>query len=148
MRIVAILGMMAILAGSAAGQTREVIQLPGSLSGLPFSSAVRVGSLLFLSGQIGVMPGSRTLAPGGVGPETRQTLQNIQAVLEYAGSSLDDVVKCTVFLADMSQYGAMNEAYARFFPEDPPARSTVGATALALGALVEIECIALARAKP
>lgn len=148
MRTIAILGLMAGLATPAAAQTKEVIQLPGSLTGLPFSSAVRVGNLLFLSGQIGIVPGSRTLAPGGIEAETRQTMQNIQAVLEYAGSSLSDVVKCTVFLADMSLYAQMNEVYASFFPRAPPARSTTGATGLALGALVEIECIALARAKP
>lgn len=130
-------------AGSASAQEKQVVRMPGSLEGLPFSSAVRVDDVLFLSGQIGARPGTRELVPGGIEAETRQTLENIRAVLEYAGSSLDRVVKCTVFLADMRHYAVMNEVYASFFPVDPPARSTLGANGLALGAAVEIECIAL-----
>jgi reactive intermediate/imine deaminase len=124
--------------------TREVITVPGSLEGLPFSSAVRVGDVIYLSGQIGVRPGTTALMPGGIGPETRQAMENIAAVLEYAGSSLDRVVKCTVFLADINDFSAMNEVYRTFFPRDPPARSAMAASGLALGARVEIECIALA----
>jgi reactive intermediate/imine deaminase len=124
-------------------QEKEVIRVPGSLEGLPFSSAVRVGDMLYLSGQIGTVPGTRDLAPGGVAAETRQTLENIKQVLEYAGSSLDNVVKCTVFLLSITDYTAMNEVYASFFPSDPPARSTLAGSGLALGANVEIECIAL-----
>jgi 2-iminobutanoate/2-iminopropanoate deaminase len=124
-------------------QEKEVIQAPGSLEGLPFSSAVRVGNMLYLSGQIGTVPGTRELAAGGVAAETRQTLENIKQVLEYAGSSLDNVVKCTVFLLSINDYAAMNEVYASFFPSDPPARSTLAGSGLALGANVEIECIAL-----
>lgn len=131
---------------AAAAQEKEVIQVPGSLEGLPFSSAVRVGDLLYLSGQIGTVPGTRELPAGGVGPETRQTLENIRSVLEYAGSSMKRVVKCTVFLADIADYAAMNEVYRTFFPDKPPARSTVAGSGLALGARVEIECIALAGA--
>jgi len=129
---------------SAHGQGRQVIVAPGAPPGLPFSSAVRVGDLLFLSGQIGVKPGTLELVPGGVEAETRQTMENIKAVLEYAGSSLDRVVKCTVFLGDMQNFAAMNRVYASFFPGDKPARSTLGANGLALGAALEIECIALA----
>lgn len=108
---------------------------------LPFSEAVRVGDLIFLSGQIGMVPGSGKLAPGGIGPETSQTLENIRMVLDKYGSSMDRVVKCTVFLADMGEWGAMNEVYREFF-ENPPARSALGANGLALNARVEIECIA------
>ena len=142
--IVAIGTLLGLVTMPAAGQTKEVIQAPGAPPGLPFSSAVRVGDLLFLSGQIGNVPGSRGLAPGGIQPETRQTLENIKAVLEHAGSSMDRVVKCTVFLADMAEWPAMNEVYRTFFPKDPPARSAMGVNGLALGARVEIECIALA----
>jgi reactive intermediate/imine deaminase len=113
------------------------------VAGLPFSSAVRVGDVIYLSGQIGNLIGTRELVPGGVAAETRQTLENIGTVLEAAGSSLDRVFKCTVFLADIAEYAAMNEVYARFFPKDPPARSTVAGSGLALGARVEIECMAV-----
>jgi reactive intermediate/imine deaminase len=133
---------------SAHGQERQVIRMPGSLEGLPFSPAVRVGDLLFLSGQIGNRPGTRELIPGGIQAETRQTMENIKTILEYAGSSLDRVVKCTVFLADFGDWPAMNEVYASFFPKDPPARSALGSNGLALGAAVEIECIALAGDRP
>lgn len=132
-----------IPATGMAQEEKEVIQLPGSLEDLPFSSAVRVGNMLYLSGQIGNLPGTRDLAPGGVAAETRQTLENIRQVLEYAGSSVANVVKCTVFLEDIGDYAAVNEVYASFFPSDPPARSAVAGSGLALGAKVEIECIAL-----
>ena len=123
---------------------RKVIQLPGSLPGLPFSSAVRVGDVLYLSGQIGVLPGTRQLVDTGVVKQTQQTLENIKAVLAYAGSSLDKVFKCTVFLVRIADFEQMNGVYATYFPKDPPARSTVAGSGLALGARVEIECLALA----
>lgn len=109
---------------------------------LPFAAAVRVGNLLFLSGNIGNLPGTLELADGGIAGETRQTLDNIKSVLEHAGSSLDNVVKCTVFMADMNDWAAMNEVYRTYF-KNPPARSALGANGLALGALTEIECIAV-----
>jgi len=120
-----------------------VIRAPGSLEGLPFSSAVRVGNMLYLSGQIGNLPGTRELVPGGVTAETRQAMENIKGVLTYAGSGLELVVKCTVFLADIADYQAVNAVYQEYFPVDPPARSAVAGSGLALGAKVEIECIAL-----
>ncbi len=143
MRLLVFAMLCLLVPGTGMAQAKEVIQLPGSLEGLPFSSAVRVGNMLYLSGQVGAMPGTRDLAPGGVAAETRQTMENIKQVLEYAGSSLENVVKCTVFLQDIADYAAMNEVYASFFPEDAPARSTVAGSGLALGAKVEIECIAL-----
>ncbi len=109
---------------------------------LPFSEAVRVGNLLFLSGQVGNEPGVMAVVPGGIGPETKQTLENIRGTLERYGSDLDHVVKCTIFLADIDEWPAMNEVYRTFFPEHPPARSAVAGSGLALGARVEIECIA------
>ncbi len=132
-----------LLPAMLVAQEKETIQMPGSLEGLPFSSAVRVGNMIYLSGQVGAIPGTRELATGGVAAETKQTLENIKQVLDYAGSSLDRVVKCTVFLQDISDYAAMNEVYSSYFQEEPPARSTVAGSGLALGAQVEIECIAL-----
>ncbi len=121
----------------------EVNDEPSSpVTNLPFSDAVRVGNLLFLSGNIGAIPGTLELAPGGISGETRQTMENIKATLEKYGSSLGEVVKCTVFLADISDWSAMNEVYIEYFPVKPPARSALGANGLALGALTEIECIA------
>ena len=122
---------------------REIIRVPGSLEGLPFSSAVRVGDMLYLSGQIGTLPGSTELVVGGAAAEARQTLENIDAVLQYAGSDFDHVVKCTVFLVDIADYAEVNAVYAEFFAGEPPARSAVAGTGLALGARVEIECMAL-----
>jgi 2-iminobutanoate/2-iminopropanoate deaminase len=111
----------------------------------PFSPAVRVGNLLFLSGQIGVRAdASGELVPGGIEPETRQTLENIRDVLVKVGSSMERVVKCTVFMADMAEWPRMNTVYVSFFPNNKPARSAFGASGLALGARVEIECIAVA----
>jgi reactive intermediate/imine deaminase len=115
----------------------------GAALKLPFSEAVRAGGFLILAGQIGNIPGTRDLAPGGIGPESRQVMDNIKAVLARHGSSLDDVVKCTVFLADMAEWPAFNEVYRTYFPSGRfPARSALGANGLALGARVEVECIA------
>jgi 2-iminobutanoate/2-iminopropanoate deaminase len=108
---------------------------------LPFSSAVRVGHLLFLSGQLGT-DSTGTLAPGGIAAETRQAMDNIKAVLEQNGSSLDRVVKCLVMLADIGEWGAMNEVYVTYFPNHKPARSAFGTSGLARGGRLEIECIA------
>jgi 2-iminobutanoate/2-iminopropanoate deaminase len=109
---------------------------------LPFTPAVRVGDLLFLSGQIGTLPGTTTLVAGGIEAETRQTMENIRDVLAKVGSSLDRVAKCTVMMADMAEWSRMNTVYITFFPGHKPARSALGASGLALGARVEIECIA------
>ncbi|NIL95214.1 MAG: RidA family protein [Woeseiaceae bacterium] len=117
------------------------ISEPG-MEDMPFSAAVRVDNLLFLSGAIGYDAEAQALVEGGIQPETRKTLENIAATLEANGSSMDRVVKCTVFLADMSEWGAMNEVYVTFFP-NKPARSALGANGLALNARTEIECIAV-----
>ena len=121
----------------------EYLQMPGAEDlDLPFSAAVRVGDTLYVSGNIGNIPGTLELAEGGIQGETRQTLENIKRVVERFGSSMDRVVKCTVFLADMGEWGAMNEVYRTYFT-NPPARSALGASGLALDARVEIECIAV-----
>ena len=121
----------------------EYLLMPGLEDlDLPFSSAVRVDNTLYLSGNLGNIPGTLDLAEGGIGGETQQTMENIKRVLEQFGSSMDEVVKCTVFLADMAEWGTMNEVYKTYF-ENPPARSALGASGLALGARVEIECIAI-----
>lgn len=111
-------------------------------SGLPFSEAVRLDGTLFLSGMVGVVPGTDTLVAGGIAPETRQTMENIEAVLRAHGSSLDRVVKCTVFLADIGEWDAFNQVYTTFFSPPYPARSALGADGLALDARVEVECMA------
>ncbi len=119
------------------------LQMPGTEKlDLPFSSAVRAGDTLYLSGNVGNIPDSLDLAEGGIAGETRQTMENISTVLQQFGSSMDEVVKCTVFLADMSEWGAMNIVYKTYF-KNPPARSALGANGLALNARVEIECIAV-----
>lgn len=130
-------------AGARAGDGPEFIDTGKVLpAGLPFSDAVRVGNTLYLSGQVGVVPGKMQLVAGGMAAESRQALDNIRAVLEASGFTLSDVVKCTVMLADMSQWGTFNEVYKTVFEPPYPARSAFGASGLALGAQVEIECIA------
>lgn len=125
----------------AAGPDVEYLATPEQQSlGLPFSEAVRVGDMLYLSGQIGTLPGTMTLVEGGIQAETRQTMENIKAVLERYGSSLDRVVKCTAMVDDMAEWPALNEVYVEYFPGPKPARSALGADGLALGARVEIEC--------
>jgi 2-iminobutanoate/2-iminopropanoate deaminase len=109
-----------------------------------FSHAVVAGDWIFVSGSLGTKPGSFELVPGGAGPQTAQTLANIRAILAGCGATLADVVKVNVFLTDMTTFREMNEAYLAAFPGEPPARITVGCAGLALGAAVEIDCIALA----
>jgi reactive intermediate/imine deaminase len=113
-----------------------------SMQGLPFSEAVRVGNMLYMSGQLG-RDDSGKLVPGGIAAETRQTLENIKAALERYGSSLDHVVKATVMLLDMAEWAEMNRVYVTYFPKHLPARSALGVSGLALGARVEIECVAV-----
>ena len=142
MRFAATLAVLLAAVPALAAQDRQVINPPGTSVGLPFSAAVRVGNLLYLAGQIGNVPGTRQLADTGITGQTRQTLENIKATLAYAGSALERVVKCTVFLANIADFAAMNVVYSAYFPTDPPARSTVQVAALVFGARVEIECIA------
>lgn len=110
---------------------------------LPFSEAVRVGNTLYLSGQIGITPGSLTLVPGGIEAEARQTMENIRTTLAAHGYAMTDVIKCTVMLADMKDWPAFNAVYQTFFSPPYPARSAFGASGLAVGARVEVECTAV-----
>ena len=107
-------------------------------SGSSLSEGVRYGELLFISGKLGIRP------ERGIEPETRTALTSIKSALEEFGSSMDRVLKCTVFLADMAEWGAMNEVYKEFFPDNKPARAAVGVNGLAAQARVEIECVAAA----
>jgi 2-iminobutanoate/2-iminopropanoate deaminase len=108
----------------------------------PYSQAIRISDLIFVAGQTPIDPAVGQLVDGDIGVQTRRVLQNITAILEAAGTSLSKAVKTTVFLTDMANFKAMNEVYAEFFPQHPPARSTVAVAGLPLGAQVEIECIA------
>ena len=121
----------------------EVVAVPGLLpAGVPFTPAVRAGGLIFLSGQVGIRPGSFELVDGGIEAEARQTMENIGQVLVAAGAGFDDIVKCTVFLRDIADWAAFNEVYGDYFPDGPPARSAFAASGLVLGAAAEVDCIA------
>ena len=125
---------------------REVIatkKAPAAVG--PYSQAIRVGDFVFTAGQLAFDPATGKLVEGGIEEQTRQVLRNIAAVLEAAGSSLDEVVKTTVFLKDMGDFKAMNEVYASFFANQPPARSTVEVAGLIPGALVEIDALAVVK---
>jgi reactive intermediate/imine deaminase len=111
-------------------------------SNLPFSESVRVGQVVFLSGQIGSKPDGTGLVKGGIKAQTRQTLLNIQSTLNGQGLGLQDIVKCTVFLADMKEWSKMNEVYIEMFKNHRPARSAFGVNGVALGGALEMECIA------
>jgi 2-iminobutanoate/2-iminopropanoate deaminase len=117
---------------------------PKPFAGAPYNQAVRAGGFVFCAGQVGFDPASGKLVDGGVEAQARRVMQNLAAVLEAAGSGLDRVVKTTIFVADLGDFAAVNEVYGSFFPEAPPARSTVQVAGLPAGALVEIEAVALA----
>jgi 2-iminobutanoate/2-iminopropanoate deaminase len=109
----------------------------------PLSQGIAAGGFVFCSGQLPVDPATGKIVPGGIEDQTRQVLKNLSAVLEAAGSSLDQVVKCTVLMTDLTEFAAMNKVYAEFFKAPCPARATFQIGGLALGAKIEIECIAL-----
>ena len=122
--------------------TRQPIQTNGAPAALgPYSQAIRSGDLVFCAGQVGVDPSTGELADG-VEAQAERALRNLQAVLDAAGLGFDDVVKTTIFLADVNDFAAVNAIYARFMADPPPARSTIGVGALPKGALIEIEAIA------
>ena len=122
-------------------ETISTQSAPGAIG--PYSQAVKVGNLIFCSGQIPINPQTGEFVSEDVAEQTRQVLKNLSAVLEAAQTSLNNVVKTTVFLADMNDFAAMNEVYAEFFSENKPARATVQAARLPRDARVEIECIAV-----
>lgn len=136
-----LLGMAARLAAQDRPPEVRYITRPGAMASLPFSPAVRVGHVLYLSGQLGT-DSTGKLVPGGIEAETRQALTNIKTLLEANGSSMDHVVKCLVMLADIGEWARMNTVYVTFFPINKPARSAFGTSGLALGGRTEIECIA------
>lgn len=147
MRQLALLGMIALLGchhGRPVDEPRlEHIGSPLTAGlGLPLTEVVRAGDMLYLSGMVGIRPGTLTLVEGGLEPEARQTMDNIRAMLSAAGASFDDVVRCLVMLEDMSQWARFNTIWVEYFGETRPARSAIGADGLALGAQVEVECIA------
>jgi len=140
---VAVAGLLASASAFAAKGDIEYLNsgkvLPATL---PFSEAVRVGNTLYLSGQIGIVPGSMKVIPGGIREEAKQAMQNIKTSLEAHGYAMANLVKCSAMLADMADWPAFNEVYKSFFTDHYPARSAFGVGGLALGARVEIECIA------
>ena len=147
---VAVIGFLFFTSVASAKQPAEVVFLNSGKvvpTSLPFSEAVRVDNTLYLSGQVGLVPGTLTLVPGGLKNEARQTMSNIKTTLETHGYAMRDLVKCTVMLADMTKWGEFNEIYKTFFVDKYPARSALGANGLALGAQVEVECIAVASSR-
>ena len=115
---------------------------PAPFQGAPYSQGIVVGDLVFVSGQVAVDPATSELVEGGIAEQTERVLENVGAVLEAAGSSLDKLVKTTIFLADLGDFAAMNEVYARYVGASPPARATFAVAALPAGALIEIEAVA------
>jgi 2-iminobutanoate/2-iminopropanoate deaminase len=116
---------------------------PAPYQGAPYSQAIKANGLVFVSGQVSLRPGEKELAPGDIGAQTEQAFANLRAILDAAGTSIEKVVKTTVFLQSLDDFAGMNEVYAKHVGETPPARSTVEVAKLPSGALVEIEAIAL-----
>lgn len=143
-RAVAVIGFLLPLVGCAQAAHRQVVTPPGIAPLVPaFSIAIRHGEMVFLSGMTGIRPGTQAVVDGGTAAQTRQALENIRTVLHAAGASMADVGECTVFLVDIADFAAMNDAYMSFFPVDPPARATVAVSALPRpAARVEIKCSA------
>ena len=125
--------------------SKEVVRTeaaPAPLAGAPYNQAIKANGFVFVAGQLGLLPGGKEIVPGGVTEQTEQVFANLAAILEAAGSSLEQVVKTTVFLQEMSDFVAMNEIYAKYFTGTPPARSTVEVSRLPRDVRVEIEVIA------
>lgn len=123
--------------------TREVVRTGKPRIDIPISPAVKAAGLVYTSGMLGTDPETGKLVGGGIGPQTRQTLENLKRTLEAAGSGLGKVLKATVFITDKANFAAMNDVYRQYFPVDPPARSTVECALMLEGGLVEIELVAV-----
>lgn len=125
--------------------TKEVISTPNAPAAIgPYSQAIRANGMVYVSGCIGLDPETKKLVEGGVGPQARRVLDNLKAIVEASGSDLSKVCKCTVLLADVAFFAEINAIYAEYFPENPPARATFAVLGLPAGALIEIDCIAIA----
>ena len=125
--------------------TKEAVrteEAPAPFQGAPYSQAIKANGFVFVSGQLSLRPGEKELSAGDIGAQTEQVFANLRAILEEAGSSLDNLVKTTVFLQNLDDFAGMNEVYAKHVGERPPARSTVEVAKLPSGALVEIEAVA------
>jgi 2-iminobutanoate/2-iminopropanoate deaminase len=126
--------------------SKEIVrteEAPAPFQGAPYSQAIKAGGFVFVSGQLSLKPGEKDLSAGDIGAQTEQVFANLRAILAEAGTSLDNLVKTTVFLQDLGDFAGMNEVYAKHVGERPPARSTVEVAKLPSGALVEIEAIAV-----
>jgi 2-iminobutanoate/2-iminopropanoate deaminase len=124
---------------------REVIATPNAPQAIgPYSQAIRANGFIFVSGQIPINPATQHIVEGGVAEQTEQVLANLEAILKAAGSGLEKIVRTTVYLKDMNEFAAMNDVYERFFPQRPPARSTIEAARLPKDVRVEIDAIAMA----
>ena len=126
--------------------SKEIVRTesaPAPFQGAPYSQAIKANGFVFVSGQLSLRPGDKELTAGEIGPQTEQVFANLRAILEAAGTSLDNLVKTTVFLQNLDDFAGMNEVYSKHVGERPPARSTVEVAKLPSGALVEIEAIAL-----
>jgi 2-iminobutanoate/2-iminopropanoate deaminase len=132
-------------AAASVGPHRQAIVVPGAQPNPLYSPAVRTGNLIFFAGQIGATQETRAMQQGRIEAETRNALNNLENIMRAAGVTRADIVKCTVFLADIADYNAMNGAYRQFFTESPPARTAVAVSGLPAQARVEIECFAAAR---
>lgn len=144
MKRVSIVLILSLIGCAGQPVDREVISTPNAPAAIaPYSQGVRVGNTLYVSGQIGVDPTTREFVPGGIAEQTHQVVKNIQAVLEAAGFSLEDVVQSQVFLSDLNNYAAMNEVYGSYFKTAPPARAALQVARLPKDALIEIIVVAV-----
>lgn len=145
--ILSLIAALSIIIASCSGNItplkKEIISMDDEVSGRPYSPAVSIGNMLFVSGQIAIDPNTGTLVDGGIQEQTRQSLENIKALVEKAGFTMSDVVKCNVLMDTISFYGPMNEVYIEYFPVNPPARKAYSVESLPRGAMVEIDAIAI-----